>query len=168
MLAGRKGVTYDFFTKSKKGVQLSFEDLFNKLLNAITCAITPDADADYITKSTLRPVEEREQLVNEHKADMRKRVLDFRFSTFLDRKNETNLPKYKNDPQLLVNCKIRHKLKATKESDETWCLGVVELVEVNELDPMKTSFGVRYMEDDGELNYFPLLKDMQTKDCFVL
>ena len=47
MLAGRKGVTYDFFTKSKKGVQLSFEDLFNKLLNAITCAITPDADADY-------------------------------------------------------------------------------------------------------------------------
>ena len=169
MLAGRKGVSYDFFTKSKKGVQLTFDELFQKLLNAITCAITPDADADYIKKSTLRPVDEREQLVNEHKANMRKRVLDFRFSNFLDSKNQANLPKYKNNPQLLVNCRIRHKLKATKESDETWCLGVVECVEkVDEVDPMKTSFGVRYMEDDEKLYYFPLLKDMQTKECFVL
>ena len=136
MLTGRKGVTRDFFTKSKNGVDLTFDELFQKLLNAITFCLTPDAEADHVTKTTLRPVEEREPLINDHKADMRKKVVDGRISIYLDNKNQENLPKYKKDTILLVKCTIRHKLKETKDDNETWQKGVVEFVEKTHEDPL--------------------------------
>ena len=140
------------------------------MLNAITFCLTPDAEADHVTKTTLRPVEEREPLINDHKADMRKKVVDGRISIYLDNKNQENLPKYKKDPSLLVKCTIRHKLKETKDDNETWQKGVVEFVEKTHEDPLKTTFGVRYPEDDDvdKIYFFPLLKDMQNKDCFVI
>ena len=76
------------------------------------------------------------------------------------------MPLLKENPDLFVNCKIKHKLKELKDSDEVWCYGKV--ICVDRYNSRNTTCLVQYFDDPETQYIFPLILDMEKKDCFAL
>ena len=167
ILSGRK-CHHTLFTKSSKGRKLTFEELFKKLLNVIRFVSLPD-EITNTYKSKLKPLEERKDLIHEQKQNLKERIFNSRLSQEIDRRNKIAIPLIKENPDHLINCNIKHKLKESRDAEEIWCCGkVLSIKKYQASDSRNTVFVVQYYDDPVNNFTFPLILDMEKKECFPL
>ena len=169
MLAGRKSVPYFFFTKSKNSVKHTYDELFEKLCNVITFTISPCEGNGEVTKTTLKPLEVRDELYSEHKKNLHNKIKETRQKNAISKQNIESIPRLLKNPDIFIGCTIRHLVKEDKVGPEIWTTGIVCGIDKYSITDVRyTRFDVEYDEDLGSLYAFPLLLDMEKGDCFIL
>ena len=82
---------------------------------------------------------------------------------------KTKIDQYRNDPLLLVNKRIKHRIKETDDDDPEWYLGTVKAIESMPKDKSKTKFLITYdLDGDEERFSLPLIIDLKRGDLVVL
>ena len=156
VILGRRKCHHTLFTKSSKGRKLTFEELFDKLLKVIRFVSLPDKIRNQC-KSKLKPLEERKDLINEQKQNLKERIFNSRLSQEIDRRNKIAIPLIKENSDLLINCNIKHKLKESRDAEEIWCCGkVLSIEKYQSSDRRKTIFVVQYYDYPDNYFTFPL------------
>ena len=151
VLANRK-YEMEFFTKSKGGISLSLSDMIGKLKTVIKYIVLPDV---HPVKPKLKPAEESENMMQKQKEKLKENIFDLRLKNLMNQKKKNILPKLLNDPALLIECTIKHRVKESQSDDATWCTGVVLGIEKHSTNSsLKVVFQVRYEEDIDEYIVF--------------
>ena len=164
ILSDRK-CPFTFFTKSEKGKKLNYEELFEKLINCIKFSKLPDVISNK-TPKPLKPVAERTKLLIDQKKKLQDNIFNCRFDREMIRRNILFLDKVIENPDIFVDCEIKHRIKETPDSEETWCYGKV--LEVKKSNNRHTKYVVEYLNDLDNTYVFPLILDLEKKDLFVI
>ena len=70
----------------------------------------------------------------------------------MNQKKKDILPKLLEEPALMINCTIKHKLKESLNDDAIWCTGFVLGIEkYSDKSNMKHLFQVRYEDNIDEI-----------------
>ena len=157
ILAERK-LKREYFTKSKNGVLLTAEELFEKL--KILICITCTGESTPTVKPTLKPPEERVKLVEDQKSRLNQQVFEVRLKMMMTQKKKKVLPRLIENPDLLVGCRIKHLLRETKDDDVLWTNGTVVGVEKYVPGTSKHVYQLANEESPSEVFLFPILQDM--------
>jgi len=167
LLSDRKA-PFHYFTKSKGGVQLSSEELLEKLIIVIAFTIAPNEYTEQVR--ILKSMEERDDLVRKEKKKMQEKLLESRFTREIIRRNERMLPRILVNPNLMINCKIKHKLKESKDDEPEWCDGEVTGIYLLKEVERKTVYSVKYPKgkNPNDIYHMPLLLDMEKRDLVIL
>ena len=168
VIFANRNVQQQWFSKSKDGIKLTFYQLFEKLTNVIQNTIDSEPeDKNAFTKSTLKPLEERNNAYVEQQKSQHNKMVENRFKIFVSEKSKKYIPMIIENPNLLVGCKIKHKVKETKTDEGIW--QNAEVIEINKHshDKKKTEYSVKY-DNDSSTYSFKLIDDMENKLMFLL
>ena len=163
VIYGERKAPQHWFSKSKNNVKLTFDELFKKLVSVIENSM--DLDNDQPVKKALKSADERVALYNTQKEKLGNHVIDCRLGYAIENKIKKQIPKILANPQLLVGCRIQHRIKETKDDDEIWCAGYVSHIDKFNNDNRKVVYSVIY-DTDPETYAFPLILDMERKKLF--
>ena len=134
--------------------------MLEKLVIVIGFTIAPNEHTEQVR--ILKSKEERDDLVNKEKKKMQEKLLESRFTREIIRRNERMLPRILINPNLMINCKIKHKLKENKDDEPEWCDGEVTGIYLLKEVERKTVYSVKYPKgkNPNDIYHMPLLLDM--------
>jgi hypothetical protein len=66
-------------------------------------------------------------------------------------------------PHTLIGKKFKHKCRDPESGTVEWYQGIVKDIKKQNVDTSKTEYFVKYDDDDDDLCFFPLLKDMEKR-----
>ena len=168
VIFGDRKVPQSWFSKTKNGVKYTFNELFEKLVQAIESTIVSEDNGNVVLKAALKPQNERIAIYEEQKKILAKRVTDSRLAIFIETKAKRELPMVLNNPQLLIGCRIHHKVKETTEDEEVWCTGkVIDITNQPQDQLKKTEYMVIY-DDDPSKYVFQLIIDLEKKSMIII
>ena len=144
---------------------LTVGDLLEKLKVIIRITLTGENVPP--VKPVLKPSAQRSQLVEDQKSKLKSHIFEVRLQNMMKLKKTSLLPKLIKNPDLLVDCRVKHLLKETKYDEDVWTNGTVLGVEKYFPETPKHLFQVRY-EESPEVYVFPLLQDMKKNEMFLL
>jgi hypothetical protein len=74
---------------------------------------------------------------------------------------------FHEQPHTLIGKKFKHKCRDPESGVVEWYQGIVKDIKKQNMDISKTEYFVKY-DDDDDLWFFPLLKDMEKGDLILM
>ena len=171
---GSKG-NRELFQQSTKGKLFSVDELTDNLRTVLL--LNPEADETISepkkTTLTYKNLENIQSVVQENKQLLSAKMSSSRNKIIIEQQKQ-KLPALISNPEKLVGKRIKHKCMTDTREIEWYHGSVVGIhkgkvqgVEMEMINGIKTEYDVKY-DDDDEIWFFDLLKDLSKGDLMIL
>lgn len=165
---GRRQLFQQTQTLNGQKITFSVTTLISNLKEIISLNPGLSDEPQQCSSSTATPYDIQPKVL-EQKKQLKKKVQDLRNKLTIKQQNNI-LPTLIENPRSLINRRIKHNVVEEDSDEPFWCEGtVLDIVNLNERQPIKTKFQVHYdIEEDSLTWEFPLLQDMKKGELILL